>query len=42
MLTTIRQARADAYRAEAIARIAAAAAQAHERAHPRHRRTAGS
>ncbi len=34
MLTTTRQVRADAYRAEALARIAAAAAKAHERAHP--------
>ena len=31
MLTTIRQARADAYRADALARISAAAARAHDR-----------
>ena len=31
MLTTIREARAAAYRADALARIAAAAASAHDR-----------
>ena len=31
MLTTIREARAAAYRADALARIAAAAAMAHDR-----------
>lgn len=31
MLTRSRQARADAYRADALARIAAAAARAHDR-----------